>query len=477
MFDLWDRRFSKFGHLIGFAVVGAGVGLGIQRILAATGHLDAVVNLFVQPMGDLTLLDPATGAPKFAREELLTNWPAIFGQISAHLGWIFGAVAGLALYFYRYGAWRSGSALLIRMAVWSMLCSWRDRCCCPTCPSSSMSAGSDSNRLAAIAGPTSVGCMIGLLLYCRKAGLKPVSFVTWLSGAFGGLALTTAQFIKVLCISPGNPDLTDNPAVIAAWQHWRSANWHSIALEQFAGVLYGLAILIPIGILASRLPVRRDEPRVRPWTEIYAVVFIFNILTYINVVKNLEDWTAARKIAVTGGVGIFRSVAEMLKAPLFGSIELSAWSWFTLMWIAFTACTILVLVRHRRHPVALIPSTWLGKGQLLYLMFLWLMVIANFAKALVAFHESRIATEGTIMFNALICTVLHPRLGAPAGRSPRDSRGQLWPVHPQGARADSRAAVLDHHLLHHRRPRHLWQQTDRLGRRQPAPWAGRRLAD
>ena len=61
---------------------------------------------------------------------------------------------------------------------------------------------------------------------------------------------------------------------------------------------------------------------------------------------------------------------------------------------------------YRRHPVALIPSTWLGKGQLLYLMFLWVMVIANFAKALVAFHESRIATEGTIMFNALICTVL-----------------------------------------------------------------------
>ena len=69
LFDLWDRRFSKFGHLIGFAVVGAGVGYGLQRVLAATGHLDAVLNLFVQPQGDLTLLDPATGLPKFARGE------------------------------------------------------------------------------------------------------------------------------------------------------------------------------------------------------------------------------------------------------------------------------------------------------------------------------------------------------------------------------------------------------------------------
>jgi len=129
---------------------------------------------------------------------------------------------------------------------------------------------------------------------------------------------------------------------------------------------------------ASRVSLK---PRVRPWTEIFAVVFVFNILAYLNIVKNLEDWTAVRKIMVNGTEGVFRSVAEVLQAPLFDSINMSPWSWFTLMWIAFTACTVLVLVRHRRHPVALIPSTWLGKGQLLYLMFLWLMVIANFTKA------------------------------------------------------------------------------------------------
>jgi hypothetical protein len=99
-------------------------------------------------------------------------------------------------------------------------------------------------------------------------------------------------------------------------------------------------------------------------------------------------------------------VAEFLRAPLFGSITLSAWTWFTLMWAVFTSSTIAVLVRHRSRPAALIPSTWLGKGQLLYLMFLWLIVIANFTKAVVAFSDGRIATEGMVMFNACICTVL-----------------------------------------------------------------------
>ena len=163
---------------------------------------------------------------------------------------------------------------------------------------------------------------------------------------------------------------------------------------------------------------RPSGAALRPWTEIFAVVFIFNILTYLNIVKNLEDWTTPHPSGANAAAGGFRSVAEFLRAPLFESINLTAWSWFTLMWIAFTAATLVVLARHRRRPVALIPPSWLGKGQLFYLMFLWLIVIANFTKALVAFADGRIATEGVIMFNALVCTVLILGWTPPAEQAP-----------------------------------------------------------
>ena len=129
-----------------------------------------MVRLFVQPQGDLTLLDPATGAPKFATAELLTNWPAIFGQHSAHLGWIFGAVAGLSLYFYRYGAWRSGSALLIRMAVWSMLVFLAGPVLFSNVPFFQHYGGFRLQPPRGDSWANILGCMIGLLLYCRKAG-------------------------------------------------------------------------------------------------------------------------------------------------------------------------------------------------------------------------------------------------------------------------------------------------------------------
>ncbi len=401
-FDLWDRRFSKFGQLVLFALGGVAVGWGIQQLLAAAGWQNAVVGALVRPQGDLTLLDPVTSAPKFAADDMVTNWPILFSQLSAHLGWLFGAAIGSAIYFWRHGAWRSGSALLVRMALWSLLVFLVGPVLLSNLPVFHSVGGFRLTPPRGDSWANILGCYIGLLLYFRKTGQKPVTFAALLAGALGGLALTTAQFVKVLCYSLGNPRLTGDPAVIEFWQHWRSANWHSIALEQFAGFLYGLAIVIPLGLLAARLPVRRDEPRVRPWTEIFAVVFVFNIVAYINIVKNVEDWTSPRAM----GQGVFQSVAEFLRAPLFGNLTLSAWTWFTLMWVAFTACTVWVLARHRKHPVALIPSAWLGKGQLLYLLFLWLIVIANFTKALVAFSHSRIATEGTTMFNALVGTML-----------------------------------------------------------------------
>ncbi len=61
---------------------------------------------------------------------------------------------------------------------------------------------------------------------------------------------------------------------------------------------------------------------------------------------------------------------------------------------------------HTRRKLAVVPSTWLGKGQLLYLMLLWAIIIFNFEKALGGFAESRLATEGVLFVNAVIATLM-----------------------------------------------------------------------
>lgn len=86
-FDLWERRFSKIGKLVLFALLGATIGLGVQQLLAVTGTQTPLVKALVHPQGDVT---------KFAAEDLITNWPVLFSKLGAHLGWILGAVAGVA---------------------------------------------------------------------------------------------------------------------------------------------------------------------------------------------------------------------------------------------------------------------------------------------------------------------------------------------------------------------------------------------
>ena len=54
--------------------------------------------------------------------------------------------------------------------------------------------------------------------------------------------------------------------------------------------------------------------------------------------------------------------------------------WFIAGYAFLSIAIVALLARHLRSRLAMIPESWLGKGQLLYLVFLWWMVIANLMK-------------------------------------------------------------------------------------------------
>jgi len=70
------------------------------------------------------------------------------------------------------------------------------------------------------------------------------------------------------------------------------------------------------------------------------------------------------------------------------------------------AACIIIVVRHYRSPLPIIPKSNLAKGQLIFLIILWIMVVANFERALTGWHPSRMLTEWVIFVNAIIATVL-----------------------------------------------------------------------
>jgi hypothetical protein len=259
-----------------------------------------------------------------------------------------------------------------------------------------------------------IGVWVGLLIWMRRNGLTAVNYTSAICGLLGGLGYMTIEFIKVMLCSFGNRAVTDDPAALKFWAHWQSANWHSIVMEQSAGLLFGLGLAIAMGLLSTRTARVMDDPPVRRWTEAFSVFFLLNVLLYVNFVKMLQDWTAER-------AGGYRCVPLDMKMPLIQSIHFSPYGWFNIMFLSLGVCTVVLLIIHLRRPLLVVPANWGGKGMMLYLIFLWAITIANFMKALPAFSEERLATEAAIFVNAAIATFL---IAQRQGEAPREGEAR-----------------------------------------------------
>jgi hypothetical protein len=90
---------------------------------------------------------------------------------------------------------------------------------------------------------------------------------------------------------------------------------------------------------------------------------------------------------------------------LFG-FPLSAVAWFNILFGAAALALVMLLSVHTRRRLALLEQSWLGRGQLLFVVLLWAFVIGNFGKALTGFTEQRLLTEGVITINAVLATML-----------------------------------------------------------------------
>jgi hypothetical protein len=215
----------------------------------------------------------------------------------------------------------------------------------------------------------SIGMIIGMFVYFHRQKLYGVIYAGLIMGFVGGLGFATAALFKLMEMRSGY-----------------ATNWHSI-LEQTYGLINGLGIAIMMERLRPRAQIMNDDGTKVRWSLAAAVAFILLLLTYMNLQHEVDDWTRTK------------AVPQIL-------YFLTARGWFDLFY-ALTAGTFLLILReHMRRPLALVPASWIGKGQMLYLMFLWWIVIANFVKAVVGFAPQRLVTEGTIHINALLCTLM-----------------------------------------------------------------------
>jgi hypothetical protein len=221
-----------------------------------------------------------------------------------------------------------------------------------------------------------IGFVGGMLVWLQRNKLHGVTVASLIAGLVGGAGFAIATMLELLEVERGI-----------------DTNWHSV-LEQTYGLINGIGIGLVMVYLLRRTPRVSDDPPIRRWTDWFCPSVVLLLITYLNSRKNVDDWIncwVKRNPAMT---------------HLYFLVPIS---WFNIWYIAAAVATVWLMVAHMKRPLAIVPTTWLGKAQLLYLLFLWWMVIANFEKALSGFAEQRLITEGTIFLNALVCTVMVAR--------------------------------------------------------------------
>jgi hypothetical protein len=169
------------------------------------------------------------------------------------------------------------------------------------------------------------------------------------------------------------------------WQVWGPGtgiqiNYWSL-MEQSFGFLAGAGLWLGFRRYARSSPPRAEETA--HWSHRFSVWFLLIVVTYVNISKNVRTaWLPSKA----------------LPERWYG---LSADAWFHVAYLVLAATvTILIL----RSP-ALVPATWIGRAQALYLLFLWWILIGDFSRYL-PFPPGRMVTEGVIFGNACLCTLL-----------------------------------------------------------------------
>lgn len=415
LYDLWDRRFGQGLQFGVFAVGGAIIGYFVQSILLVTGLASPLVAVLVVRQGDPTVINPVTNAP-FDPEFFVVNWPRFLFDYHPYLGAGLGLVLGLTLYFSLYGKWRNDAGLFLSMAV-GFLIAFLVMPVLLTIPFQSYGGF----RLTPPRGDNwagMIGVFGGMLFYTLRNGLAPVAFAGSRNFILGGIAFPTAHFLRSWAMIPGNPHLHWDNGVPPGWEHYHAANWHSV-LEQSQGFVLGLITALTMASLWRRLQHQSDNPPVRRWTDILSIAFVIFAMTWVNTYKNVLEWTH-------GGLKL---VPEVMTAPFFSWIKLSAEVWYGLAWWGMAAAAVAAMIVHVRRGLPIVPSSWAGRAQLIYFLFLWIMVVANLQRSMAGnFHEQRLVTEWLIIMHASLATFLMIVLPRPCETGPIEAPVSYRPM-------------------------------------------------
>lgn len=199
-----------------------------------------------------------------------------------------------------------------------------------------------------------LGLFTGLLAYLLVRRNRAAVAMAVSGFLFGGLGFALGDFVHMLGRAQWGPIGTYS--ALQGLDYWK---W----MEQLFGLIMGLGVATAfLGTVRSKLaPPLEDRDRGK--LSFLAWLFLMVVMMWSNLQKNVETWIEN----------------EHIPARLMG---IDAGHWFGAVGVLLTAFIVAAIVRGRLGRLALAPSTHRGRAQLLFLLILWIAIVAAFLQAL-----------------------------------------------------------------------------------------------
>lgn len=198
-----------------------------------------------------------------------------------------------------------------------------------------------------------VGLFVAIVLYLVRQKNRAALNVTLFGFLAGGIGFAVGDFVQMLGRAQWGP--VGRYEALQGLDYWK---W----MEQLFGLIMGLGVgMVFLRRLRTKL-IPPEEDQSSKNLNTIGLVFLLIIMMWANLHKNVLNWAKWNRIP----------------EKFFG---ITVQWWFLVVALLLSAMILTAIARHRREKLPLVPSSDFGRGQLLFLIILWIAIAGAFTQA------------------------------------------------------------------------------------------------
>ena len=224
-----------------------------------------------------------------------------------------------------------------------------------------------------------VGLFVAVVFYLVRQKNRAALNVTLFGFLAGGIGFAVGDFFNMLGRAQWGP--IGHYEALQGLDYWK---W----MEQLFGLIMGLGVAMAFLRRLRPKLVQPEEDQSGENLNTIGLIFLLLIMMWDNLHKNVINWAKGKHIP----------------EHLFG---IPAQWWFLIVGLLLSAIILTVIIMRRRQDLPLAPSSDFGRGQLLFLIVLWIAIAGAFTQALPGMaRKSTFFVHLTFWITGGICSLI-----------------------------------------------------------------------